>query len=320
MVVTTTRGLVPWDSGGSSVSRECWAVWTRASHIRAPWSRGSRSVSQVGSSGSTAGCGFGQREQGGADDLAVLGGSVALDPDAAGAVADHGQEPLQVRGAFLAVQGASAARSSPSGSTTAAMCRPARTRSVAVSVADWCTSNFLGLGTQGGVAGQGVDGVDDDPGLGQRRGARHAPPPEVAVQSEVIARASRTRRRPSRRKPPVRWVNQSAVEAHWSRFLGSSRTSTSASIGAPARRPHRAAAGPRHALEQLVVRPPRRQPVRDLGQPRAPQQVRCQEPVIAMTPRPPTPDRGRPTSRRSLWTESGPRAVDVPGGVLQNLR
>ena len=33
-------GRAPWHSGGSSVSRECWAVRIRASHKRAPWSRG----------------------------------------------------------------------------------------------------------------------------------------------------------------------------------------------------------------------------------------------------------------------------------------
>ena len=40
--VTRSRAGVPWVSGGRPVSSACWAVATRASHIRAPWSRGSR--------------------------------------------------------------------------------------------------------------------------------------------------------------------------------------------------------------------------------------------------------------------------------------
>ena len=42
--VTRSRAGVPWVSGGRSVSRACWAVATRASHRRVPWSRGSRCV------------------------------------------------------------------------------------------------------------------------------------------------------------------------------------------------------------------------------------------------------------------------------------
>ena len=177
VVVTTTRGRVPCDSGGSSVSRACWAVSIRASHIRAPWSRGSRSVAQVGSSGSSGRCGFGQGEQGGADHLAVLGRAVAPEPDAAGAVADHGQEPLQVRGAFLAVQrGLGGALGTVGvdhrGEVPAGPDQLGRGQGSGLLEQD-----LLGLGTQRRVGGQRVDRLADDPGLRQRRVARTAPPP-----------------------------------------------------------------------------------------------------------------------------------------------
>ena len=46
----------------------------------------------------------GEREQGGAEEGGVLGAAAALDPDAAGAVGGDGEEPVEVGGAFLAVQ------------------------------------------------------------------------------------------------------------------------------------------------------------------------------------------------------------------------
>ncbi len=48
--VTRSRAGVPWVSGGRPVFSACWAVATRASHIRAPWSRRSRPSSQASGS------------------------------------------------------------------------------------------------------------------------------------------------------------------------------------------------------------------------------------------------------------------------------
>ncbi len=87
--VTRSRAGVPWVSGGSAVVRACWAVVTRASHRRVPWSRGSRCSCPVSGSrwsGVGGGVGAGQRHQGGEEEGAVFGGAAAPEPDAAGAV------------------------------------------------------------------------------------------------------------------------------------------------------------------------------------------------------------------------------------------
>ena len=74
---------------------------------------GARAARRVVAAAVGAGClcrpgvgggGGGQRLQGGLDDCGVLHGAAALDADAAEAVADEGQEPVQVRGALVAVE------------------------------------------------------------------------------------------------------------------------------------------------------------------------------------------------------------------------
>ncbi len=100
--VISSRAGVPWVSGGRSVSNECWAVTTSASHSRAPWSRGSRCCSPV--SGSVVGFGTGQRQQRGEEECSVLDGPVAPDPDSAGPVLADGQVAVQVRGTLLTLQ------------------------------------------------------------------------------------------------------------------------------------------------------------------------------------------------------------------------
>ena len=181
MVVTTTRGLVPWDSGGYSVSRACWAVWTRASHSRAPWSRGSRLGLARRVVGVHGWGGFGQREQGGAEDLAVLGGPVALDPDPAGAVADHGQEPLQVRGAFLPVQGGLGGAFGTVGVHDRGEVPAGPDQLGRGQRPGLVEQHLFGLGTQHRVGGQSLDRLADDPGLRQRRLAASRTASRVAV-------------------------------------------------------------------------------------------------------------------------------------------
>ena len=114
VMVTRSRAGVPWESGTAWVSRACWASWTRASHIRAPPSRGSRSARARahrrccrgrgrGRRGGGGG-GAGQRQQGGLQQGAVLDRAAAFEADPAGAVVGDRQVPVGVGGACFAVE------------------------------------------------------------------------------------------------------------------------------------------------------------------------------------------------------------------------
>ena len=84
--VTRSRAGVAWVSGGRSVSRACWAVATRASHIRAPWSRQGRAYGLPGLRDRRSVWGAGEGEERGLEQGAVLGRPAAADPDSAGPV------------------------------------------------------------------------------------------------------------------------------------------------------------------------------------------------------------------------------------------
>ena len=116
--VTRSRAGVPWESGTRSVSRACWAVVTRASHRRAPWSRGSAPPRLGGPPGHRGPARAGEREEGGCEQGAVLGRAAAADPDPTGPVGGDGEVPVEVGGAFLTLQGGLSRRSVVSGSTT----------------------------------------------------------------------------------------------------------------------------------------------------------------------------------------------------------
>ena len=119
--VTRSRAGVAWVSGGRRVSRACWAVATRASQSRAPWSRGSATCvrgspvpgsvpgllagSVSGRCGVGGGCGAGERHEGCFDQCSVLGGAAAGDPDPTGPVVGDREVSVQVRGSFLTLQG-----------------------------------------------------------------------------------------------------------------------------------------------------------------------------------------------------------------------
>ncbi len=163
LVVTATRGRAPWASGGRSVASACRQVSTRASHIRAPWSRGSTFSSQV--SGSTAGAGL------------VSGSSAALiaaasstvprprsrTPPAPSSVIDRNRPRWAARS--WRSRSFSASRSACSGSATSTRCRAALARSVAFSRPAWSSRNASPRSRTPVSTGEPVDGVDDHRGL-----------------------------------------------------------------------------------------------------------------------------------------------------------
>ena len=230
--MTATRGRAPWDSGGRSVSRECWAVCDQGvphpgavvarvaarSHRSgrrdprpgAAWSSGIRAARMTSPSSPTRRRGSGprRRRRGPPTGSGCRCAARSSRSNAASACA------------FDAGRGRPRRRCAG----------PALTSSVAVSVLESLDQHLLGLGPQRRVGGQGVDGIDRRPRPAASRSDPHGRPSTCRGSRQLMARACRTFRFPSRLDPPTRWANQSAVEAHCNRFLGSSRTSTSASI------------------------------------------------------------------------------------------
>ena len=116
-------------------------------------------------------CGLGLGQQGGEEDLAVLGRSAALDPDpAASVVGTTERNRSQVRGAFLAVQGGlggafGAVGVDHRGEVPAGPDQLGRGQRPGLRRAGTCSA----CGTQRRVGGQGLDRLADGPGLRQRR-------------------------------------------------------------------------------------------------------------------------------------------------------
>ena len=154
--VTRSRAGVAWVSGGRSVSRACWAVATRASQSRAPWSRGSATCvrgspvpgsgllagSVSGSvAGSVVGSVVGVGRVSGMRAVLISAPSSAVPrpvirtPPARSWVIARYRSRCAARSSRS--RAASSLRSTASGSTTSTRCRPALASSVASNEAAW---------------------------------------------------------------------------------------------------------------------------------------------------------------------------------------
>ena len=161
-----TRGRAPCEAGTRSVSKACCASSTRASNMRAPWSRGSVSTSQPGVSGSTAGTGLVEGEQSGAEHGAVLQAPAPLDPDPAGTVVGDREEAARVCGTLLPRQGGLVAALGAVGVDDIGEVAGGAGQLGGVEPPGLLQQGLLSSGPQSRARGQGVHGVADDPGLG----------------------------------------------------------------------------------------------------------------------------------------------------------
>ena len=221
------RGRAPCEAGARSVSRACWASSTRASNMRAPWSRGSVSTSQPGVSGSTAGAGLvsGSRAARRTAPSSALPRPLMRIPPAASSVTDR-KRPVCAARSSLA-RAASSRRSARSGSTTSARWRAVRASSVAVSRRDSSSSTCSPRSRSAGLDGR-VSTASQMMAACAGEVAPWRRASRVAGRSVTSWVACATARRPSRRVSPARWVNQSLVEPQCSVLRARSRTSASA--------------------------------------------------------------------------------------------
>ncbi len=177
--MTARRGRAPWQSGARSVASTCWQAVTRASHIRAPWSRGSVASSQVAGSVAGAGLVSGSRAA-----LMVAASSRvprprSLTPPAPSSVMERNRWWCAARSGRS--RSFSASRSALSGSATSARCLAALASSVAVSFADWSSRNASPCSRTPVSLGQLLDGGHDHRGLlrgdppGRQGGVRRGP-------------------------------------------------------------------------------------------------------------------------------------------------
>ena len=144
--VTRSRAGVPWVSGGRWVSRACWAVATRASQNRAPWSRRSRCRRRSSLSLADRSSGRGQVS---GSSAAISRAPSSADPrprtrtPPARSAADGAGSGSGGRRVPRVPAAASSRRSTASGSTTSTRCRPAWASSVASQVAGLADQHLL---------------------------------------------------------------------------------------------------------------------------------------------------------------------------------
>ena len=172
-MVTATRGRAPWEAG-TLVGVECvlgeldqgvehpGAVVARVGLLIAARAVGVNRGHRLRS----------RREKRGAEDGAVLGAAVALDPDPAGAVVGDREEPAGVCGAFLALQGGFVGAFGAVGVDDVGEVAGGAGQVGGVEPTGFFEQHPLAVVAQGGAGGQGVDGVADDRGLGRGRLAR----------------------------------------------------------------------------------------------------------------------------------------------------
>ena len=191
-----TRGRAPCEAGTRSVSRACWASSTRASNMRAPWSRGSVSTSQPGVSGSTAGVGLGEGEQGGAEHGAVLDAAATLDPDSAGTVLGDREEAAGVRGSLLPGEGGLVAALGAVGVDDLGEVAGGAGQLGGVEPPGLLQQHLLASGPQSRARGQGVHASQMIPAWAAETSRRDAGPRGCADCSATSCWACTTARRP----------------------------------------------------------------------------------------------------------------------------
>ncbi len=214
--VTRSRAGVPWVSGGSSVSRACWAVVDegvpQAGAVVAGVAvllPGLRVLWSVWVGG---GVGAGQRQQGGEEEGAVLGRAAAPDPDSAGPVGADREVAGQVGGAFLPLR----AGFEPAVDGVGVDHRgqvPSRPGELGgIQARRLAEQDLLPPAADQVTGGQVLDGPDDDVGLSRATRSRRPDPAWSGPGVRSAPRARTTRRLPSPRRSPPVWVSQSPVD------------------------------------------------------------------------------------------------------------
>ena len=157
------------------------------------------------------GCGSGEGEEGGGEEGAVLGRAAAADPDPTGPVRGDRQGPAQVGGAFLPLQRCFEAAVEAVGVDDSTRCRPALVSSVASRDWAWRSISFSPrrrVQSPGGRSST-ADTITSA-WSGEQVPATNASRVRDSGPLRALARA--TRRLPSPRRRPARWVTQSPVD------------------------------------------------------------------------------------------------------------
>ncbi len=260
-MVRVSRGVAPWESGSTSVLCSRRQASTRASSIRAPWSRRSRSPSSSG-----CGAASGIRVA-----LIIAASSVEHRPLIQAPPAWSSviaQVSTQVGGAFEPVEGSFVAAFVAVGVDHGDEVQRDLLQLGGVELLGVGEQHLHPAGSDVGVAGQPVDRALDDLGLGRRE---PAVPQRLGHWRQTAARPSLRPAAPAAGPvplwPPQVWVRKSWVEAHpavlTASVASSSRTTPRASASSVDLRAS-TSADHVHQLVAVVCRPQR---VDHLGHP-----------------------------------------------------
>lgn len=208
-IVTLTRVRSPCDPGTASVSSACCATCTRASQVRAPWSRGSLSRSPVCGSTDGAGAVSGSSAWRRTAASSALPRPRTLTPPAPSSLIDRNRRRWDARARRS--RSRSRSRAARPGSTSSTTRTAARARSVA-----WRWSAFSSSEVSARVRRAVSAGSSSTASITRAACSGLTVPAtraaSVAARSPTSSWAWATAWRPWETRRPATWVSQSAVE------------------------------------------------------------------------------------------------------------
>ncbi len=241
MTVTVSRGLAPcWSGSSPSTSLAFTQVSTRASQVRAPWSRRSRAVSPPESAQSGSVPGRGAARACRAVLIRAASSTVPRPRTRTPPIPSSVRVRYRPRCAERSSRSsaASSARAVPSGSSTSSRCSPALRSSEAFSEAAWSSSiRSASARSDGWPGSRSMTATITSACSGDTSPACNAT--RVAARSPHNGRAVRSIRDPWPCRPPAVWVRQSPGETQpgvLAASVASTSTATWASTAATSER------------------------------------------------------------------------------------